>query len=32
VIDQASTTTLWCAGTSTTSLSYLYTKEWRLED
>jgi len=32
LIDQASTTTLWCAVTSLTSLSYLYIKEWRHED
>jgi len=32
LIDQASLTTLWCAGTSTTSLSYLYINEWRFED
>ena len=30
VKDQASTTTLWCAGNFTTSLSHLYIKEWRL--
>jgi len=30
--DQTSLTTLWCVGTLSTSVFYLYINEWRLED